>query len=325
MSALSQPVAHARLTPNLFASAFGLGGLAECWTVAHNQGAVPGWPADGLWLTCALVWLVTLVAYLRYLAASGRLRTDLQDPTFGPFVPLASIVPMLLGSALATHARTAGSVVFVAGAVATVLLGGWLSGQWILAENTLDHWHPGYFLPTVAGGFLASAGFAQIGHHDLAVFMFGYAAVCWIALGSIILLRLFTRPRLPAPLLPTMAIEVAPPVVAGAAWFAVNGGRADAVALGLAGYALLMVLVQVRLSPAYWSLAFGPGWWAFCFSYCAAFTVAIRWLAVGHAADAQAWARVLLAVITAGVAALAGRTAFALVRRTYLTRPVPAS
>ena len=53
-------------------------------------------------------------------------------------------------------------------------------------------------------------------------------------LGSIIAQRLYVVPALPPPLLPTIAIELAPPVVAGNSWFAINGGRVDTPAAILA-------------------------------------------------------------------------------------------
>jgi tellurite resistance protein len=242
---------------------------------------------------------------------------------FAPFVSLAAIVPMLLGVVLAGHARTAGVVVFACGLIGTVVVGGWLSGQWILSDLTLSQWHPGYFLPTVAGGLLAATGSAQLGYGDLARLMFGYGLVCWVVLGSVILLRLFTQPRLPTPLLPTMAIEVAPPVVAGTAWFTINGGRVDNLALALAGYAALMVLVQVRLVSAYRTVPFGLGWWAFSFSYAAVVVDAVHWLAAEQVSGQLAWTYVAVAVPSLGVLGLVALTVRALARGTFLPRPAP--
>jgi tellurite resistance protein len=147
--------------------------------------------------------------------------------------------------------------------------------------------------------------------------------ICWFVLGSIMLQRLFTQPALRTPLLPTMAIEVAPPFVAGNAWFEITGGRLDAVAFALAGYGLLMVVVQFGLVPVYRTVPFGPGWWAFSFSYAAVFVVAIRWLAAEEVAQQELLTYVALAVITLGMAALAVRTAVHLRRGTYLPRPAP--
>jgi tellurite resistance protein len=175
----------------------------------------------------------------------------------------------------------------------------------------------------VAGGLIASAGSAAIGLDGSARLMFGYGIICWLVLGSILLLRLFTRPPLPTPLVPTIAIEIAPSVVAGNAWFQINGSRAGGVVLLLSGHGLLMVLAQLRLIPLYLRVPFGPGSWAFAFSYAAAFTVAIRWLAAEHIQQQHVWTYLLLAVISIGSGALAMRTIADLVRGHYLPRAQP--
>ena len=312
-----QPV---RITPNLFGICFGVAGTAQAWSAAAHQFGVPRVVADVLWVVVMALWLVIGFAYLRYVVSDKRLRAELCDPVLAPFVALFTIVPMLFGVALAQHARTAGVTVFAISLVATVLVGGWLSGEWILSDATLAQWHPGYFLPTVAGGLLAAGSSATLGYASLARVMFGYGSICWLVLGSILLQRLFTQPRLPVPLLPTMAIEVAPPVVAGVAWFDINGGSADGVALGLAGYAGLMVLVQLRLVPLYRTVPFGPAWWAFSFSYAAVFVDAIRWLGATHVSHGHTWSYLLLAVVSGAVLALVLRTAVALARGGFLPR-----
>lgn len=307
-----------RVTPNVFGIPFGLCGLAQCWTVAHTTTGITRWPADALWILSACVWLAALIWYAGNVVRAGRLRTELSDPIFAPFTALIAIVPMLLGVTLAGHARTAGVTVFLVGLVLTVGIGSWLSGEWIVADMQLSQWHPGYFLPTVAGGLIAAGGSAALGYRTLGMIMFGYGTVCWLVLGSIILVRLFTAPALPPALRPTIAIEVAPAAVAGNAYFVMNGGRVDALAAGLAGYAILMVLVQLRLIPVYRRVPFGPGWWAFSFSYASAFTLAVNWLAAERAPGRTGWTAALLAVITLAVAALVVPTVRRLARGTFM-------
>lgn len=316
----AEPVGRHRLTANLFGIPLGLAGVAQCWTVAHEAGTAPAWPGDVLWVLAAAVWLVVAGAYYARHHRPADLARELADPTFGPFVAVSAIVPMMLGAALARHLPTAGHVVFLVGLVLTLLAGGWLSGQWILSDTTLAQWHPGYFLPTVGGGLIAAALSAGFGDRSLAQLMFGYGIVCWIVLGSIILARLFTQPALPVPLRTTIAIEMAPPVVAGIAWFRINGGEVDPIALGLAGYALLMGMVQLRVIPLYRTVPFGPGWWAFSFPYAATVAYALQWSSAGHMSAAQVWSWVLLALVTAGAAALAGATVMALVADRFLPR-----
>lgn len=317
-----------RVTPNVFGMPFGVCGLAQAWSTAHAVSGVPRWPADTLWIAAAGIWLATLIWYIGNVIRAGRLRTELTDPVFAPFTVLIVIVPMLLGVALGGHARAAGESVFLVSLALTVTVGGWLTGDWIIADLQLTRWHPGYLLPTVAGGLIAAGGSAVFGYDTLAMVMFGYGVICWLVLGTIILIRLFTAPALPPALRPTIAIVVAPPVVAGNAWFLINGGHIDAIAAGLAGYAVLMALVQLRLIPIYRQVPFGPGWWAYTFSYTAAFTLAVNWLGAEQVPGRTLWIAALLAVLTLAIAALAVPTVQRLTQAAYMppaTRTPPPS
>ncbi|MET9479659.1 TDT family transporter [Streptomyces sp. NPDC006638] len=305
---------------NFFGMGFGLAGLAGCWVTAADQGHVTHAVGNGLLALAAVVWLATVAFYLRYvLSKPGALRADLLDPVASPFSSLAVITPMLLASeGLAPQAPTAGKVLVDLFLVLTVLLGGWLTGQWIYGPLELDRLHPGYFLPTVAGGLVAAASAADVGQRRLAEVMLGLGLVCWFILGSMIMARLFFRPMLPTPLLPTLAIEVAPPTVGSVAYFAINGERIDFFAATLAGYALLMVLVQIRLLPAFLRLRYAPSFWAFTFSWAAVVETTLRWNEAGQPSGHTVYTYLLLAAITAFIGAIAVRTVFALARRTLL-------
>ena len=141
---------------------------------------------------------------------------------------------------------------------------------------------------------------------------FGVGMICWMVLGSLILNRLFFRPTLPAALIPTLAIEVAPPVVAGNTYFFLTGGRVDLFAYILAGYAVLMALVQLRLAPVYLKLAFTPGFWGFTFSYAAAAGFALRWIGIAHPPASAFLGLAVLAGITLLIGGIAVRTLLAL-------------
>jgi tellurite resistance protein len=308
------------LTANLFAVAFGLAGLAQAWSTVTRLAGVSGWPGNVLWIVAAVTWLITLAGYLANVAAQHRWKTELSDPTFGPFTALIPIVPMLLGVRLAEQARGAGEVVFGCGAVLTVLVGAWITGDWITVDGDIRRWHPGYFLPTAAGGLLAAGGSAALGFTTLSHVLFGLGIGSFVVLVSIISQRLFVVPSLPPPLLPTIAIEVAPPVVAGTAWFAINGGRVDLPAAVLAGLSVLMLLVQVRLIPLYRRAPFGPGFWAFSFPFAAAVTYGVHWLAAEHVRGGAALGYALVGVLTAGFALLAARTVTGLIHGTFLPR-----
>lgn len=312
---------RARITPNLFGIPFGLSGLAQAWDAASRVAAVPSVGADVLWVAAALVWAGVLTLYVRDVVTGGRCRTELADPTFGPFLALVPIVAMMLGAALAEHDRVAGSVVWVVALLSTIAIGGAINARWILGEGPMDFFHPGYLIPTVAAGFVGSLTASGLGYRTLAEILFGYATLSWMPLGAVLLIRLFSRPALPSALTPTLAILIAPGAVANSAWFAINGGRVDAVVAGLAGYTVLMFAVQLGLIGAYRSVPFGAGWWAFSFSYAAVFGSAIRWLAVEHVVAQTAWTYLLLVVITGFLTMLTVRSLAALRKGTFLPRP----
>jgi tellurite resistance protein len=310
-----------RFPPNLFAIPFGLAGLAEAWHAAeltlHTPEAVP----DALSILAALAWVTLIVCY----SAQGTRNNfaDFRNKTFSPFISLAPVTGMLLATTLSVQAFAAGRALVVVFLIGTLLVGGFLTGEWIVASLDHDTAHPGYFLPTVAGGLIGAFCSAEVHLDGLAKASFGIGILCWLLLGSTILNRLFFHAPLQPPLVPTLAIELAPPAVAGIAYFALTGGRTDFVAQALAGYTVLMILVQVRLLPTFARLTFGPGFWAFTFSWAATATDALEWIALRKPPGATAYAAAILVVITVFISYIAARTTV-LIARGQLLPPRPA-
>jgi tellurite resistance protein len=317
------------ITPTMFGMSYGLAGLAVCWGYAAVLGLVPASVADALFAIAAAVWLALVVGYLSQVPhRPGGWRRELTDPVLAPFVSLVPIVGMLLGIGLMPHAPAAGRWLFGVFAVVTVVLAGWMTGQWIAGDLDLDRLHSGYVLPAVAGGLIASIGAALAGWTGIAHALMGLGVLSWLLIGSVIMARLLFRPRLPAPLTPTLAIEVAPPALAGLAYLAITRGRVDAVALALGGFTVLAIVVQLRLIPVYRRLSFSPAFWSFAFPYAAVATFALHWINYGKPVGYTVWALAVLSAITLFIAALVTETLVALARHRFLpqlqgTRPQP--
>jgi tellurite resistance protein len=301
-----------RVPPSLFGIALGIAGLSEAW---HAAGPLLGTPQaipGALSILDAALWLVLVGAYL----AQGRrvIMADLRDPVLSPFVSASALTAMLLSAALAKDAFTAGRVLVIVFLAVTIGLGGWLTGQWMTGGIDPDSVHTGYFLPTAAGGLIGADVAAQVHLHALAQASFGIGIISWVLLGSTILNRLFSRPALPSALVPTMAIELGIPAVAGAAYFSLAGQTVSFAACTLGGYAVLMALVQVRLIPVYCRLSFTPGAWSFVFAYAAAAANALIWLAITKPPAATGYAIAVIALLTAFVSWIAFRTVVLAVR-----------
>ncbi len=301
-----------RIAPNLFGIALGIAGLAQAWHAAVPVLGIPQAVPGALEVLAAALWLVLAGAYL---AQGPRIvLADLRDPVLSPFVSSSALTAMLLAAALAQEAPAAGRVLVVVFLAVTIAIGGWLTGQWMTGGIDPDSVHPGYFLPTAAGGLIGANAAAQVHLHALAEASFGIGVLCWALLGSVILNRLFTRPALPSALVPTMAIELGIPAVAGSAYFAVAGRTVSLVACALGGYAVLMALVQVRLIPVYRRLSVTPGSWAFTFAYAAATADALVWLAITKPPAATGYAIAVITLLTAFALWIAFRTVALAVR-----------
>jgi tellurite resistance protein len=302
---------------------FGLAGLAGTWLTLADHGRAPVAVGNVLLAVSTLVWAVLIVTYLAHAASDrGRIAADLRDPVAGPFASLALITPVLLAAqGIYPHFESAGRAVVDVFIVGVVLLGGWFTGQWIYGPLEFSKIHPGYFLPTVAGGLVASIGAAEVGQLRLAQVMFGLGVICWLMVGSMILARLFFQPTLPTALIPTLAIEVAPAAVASLAYFAQHGDHIDQVAALLGGYGILMVLTQVRLLPAFVGLHFMPSFWSFTFSWAAVATVGLHWLDTLRPAGYVGYEYAVTGLISLLTGAIAVRTLVSLAGGQLLPAP----
>ncbi len=311
-----------RFPPNLFAVSFGLVGLSAAWHAAERTLHTPEAVPDAISILAAVIWGLLMVCYT--LQGTRTNFADLRHRTFSPFISLAPITGMLLATTLSVRSFELGRVLVVVFLAATLVVGGFLTGEWIVADLDHNSAHPGYFLPTVAGGLVGSYCAAQVGLRGLAEASFGIGMLCWMMIGSTILNRLFFHRALPPAITPTLAIELAPPAVAGLAYLAMTGGRTDAVSCGFAGYTVLMALVQLRMLPTFRRLAFSAGFWAFTFSWGATATYSLDWIALRKPPGASVYASIVIAALTVFVAVIAAKTLGLIRQGRLLPARVPA-
>jgi tellurite resistance protein len=104
------------------------------------------------------------------------------------------------------------------------------------------------------------------GRVDWGQLAFGAGFFSWLAIESVVLHRLLTTRQLPAPLRPTLGIQLTPPAVGCLAYLRTTSGTPDAFSHALLGYALLQLLILARLMQwigkqpfdlSYWGATFG--------------------------------------------------------------------
>lgn len=310
------------LPPSFYSILLGLIGLARVWRLGSSLYGLAAGIGNALFLFAAAVFLLFLIALaIKLVLAPKMVLADLTDSAVGPFFSLLPIAGMLLSVGLEPYALDGARVLFLVFFVATVFLGGWYTGHWIIASLNADTFGPSYFLPTVVGGLLGAESAATFGLTGLGWMSFGIGIFAWLLLGPIILNRLYFRPAFSETLIPTLALLIIPSVIAGNAYFVLTGGRIDLFTYIFAGYTVLMTLVQIRLLEYYLRLTFSPGIWAFAFSYAATASYALRWLHLQLFTGSTLLGYMVIAVITLFIVGITLRSLMALRQGTFLPAP----
>jgi tellurite resistance protein len=307
------------IPPNFFGISFGLAGLAEVWTLASRTLDVSDIVGRGLSLLAAAVWATLMVIY--FSKGPRSVQSDWQDPIVSPFLALVFIVPSLLAGELCAVALPVGRVLVIAFSSMAIALGGWSTGQWVINDLNDDCMHPGYLLPTATGGLVGSVAASEAGLHLLAATWFGVGLISWLLVASIVLNRLFIRPRLSNALTPTLALEAGPPMIAGVAYHELHKGSIDTVAAVFGGYAILMLVLQLRLASLYVRLSFTPAFWSFTFPMAAIGLDGVVWLQTTRPTGYVAYTAIVVALITAGVVSIAIRSGVAIKRHQFFPAP----
>ncbi|SFF86684.1 transporter [Curtobacterium sp. YR515] len=272
-----------RIPLNTLAVPFGLAGFAETWSYAAPVLDLPTFLPQVFWGIAAVAWTWLLAAHAVRgvrVRAHDRLVDQLRHPAQGPLAALVPATAMLLGVDLA-HGWPVGGRVLVLVAVAVAAgFAAWLLATWFEGRLALESVHGGYLLPTVAAALVGSVATHEVGLTWLSWACFGVGVFFWVVMTGLLLIRLSFRPALPAPLVPTMAILVAPPSVATVAVFALTDDVLTVPVQAITGLGVLLVAVQVALLPRYVRLPFSLGFWSFVFPAAAVATAAIEWLRV---------------------------------------------
>ncbi len=266
----------------LFASVMGVGGLALAWRRAGVAWDWPRWVGAALTLLAVAIFVVVSVAYaVKWRRHPAAARAELRHPVRMTFAPTLTISILILATALQDLASDVAVVLWWVGAlghlaVTLAVLSAWRVRPDIQAPQVTPAW----FIPVV-GNVITPLAAPALGSVELAWLAFGLGVIAWLGLLPIVLNRLLlVDPPMPARLLPTIAILVAPPAVGVLSWTTLVGGPLDPVRRILFGAALFFA-VWAAGQPALWRLRFALPFWAFTFP-------AAALAAAGIAVDAAA-------------------------------------
>lgn len=314
-SARSGALMHLPVT--LFASVMGLGGLSLAWRRAALAWDVPQWPALTLLTLAAAVFVVVGVLYVaKWARHPAAARAELRHPVRMTFAPTITISVLVLAIASQDVTPALASALWWIGAighlaVTVAVLSMWLSRNDIGPAAVTPAW----FIPVV-GNVITPLGAAQLGSVELAWFSYGVGIVFWLGLLPLLLHRVMLHdPPMPAKLLPTIAIFIAPPAVAMVAWQALTGAVDGPVVRILYAAAMVFVVLLLAQVPRLRRLPFALPAWAYTFPLAAASAAAISMAAARPQPAYDVVAVLLLSGTTVVVLAVAVLTVRAAARR----------
>jgi tellurite resistance protein len=306
-SAAPSPAAPSGMLPlSLFGIPLGLAGLGAAWSAARTTLGSPSWPEEILYGAASAIWLILTAIYvLRGLRRKGAFRADLRHQVAGPFASFIPLVGILLSAHYSEYLPALGTWVCVAFIAALTVVATQLLTHWVTGGVSMQSIHPGYFLPVVAGSFVASIGFSSMHAHDAALAAFGIGAFFWLVVGTVVTVRLMTAGALPPSAKTGLSAYLAAPATASVAWMVSHPGPMGALQLGLTGVLIIMLLMQVLLIGDYRKLTFSPLFWVFTFPVATTANYAVRWFAASNLPGREIYAWSILALASAFILAIA--------------------
>jgi tellurite resistance protein len=308
-----------------FGIVLGVAGLGNSWRAAHQVWHLPAVVGEVLLGLATAIWALLLLLFvLKWIFA----RTEAYGEAFHPvqccFIGLAGVSTMLIALAALPYSRLAALILFGFGAAFTLGFALWRTGMLWQGEREHAATTPVLYLPTVAGGFVTATAAGALGYAEWGQFAFGVALFSWFAIESVLLHRLYTVATLPAPLRPTLGIQLAPPTVGAVAYLSVNGGVPDLAAHALVGYGVVQALLLLRLLPWILQQPFAASYWSFTFGATALATAPIRMVGHGDTGPIAQLAPILFVGANIAVGLIALGTLILIVRGRLLPPTMPA-
>jgi len=255
---------------SFFGMVLGLVGMGDCWRLAHKAWDMPEVIGLVVMLSAFVVWVVLLVLYVgKWIWAREEAIAEMRHPVQSCFVGLSGVATMLAAVAIGPQAHELAVVLFFVGAIAQLAYGVYFTGGLWMGDRDLGTATPALYLPTVAGSFVTAFVAGYLGFVPLGSLALGAGLLSWLSLESIVSHRLSFHQTLALPLRPTLGIMLAPPAVGLIGYMFLTGGvegsAPDLFCQVLLGYALVKLLLLLRLLPFILKQPFGASFWAFSF------------------------------------------------------------
>ena len=256
----------AHLPVSMFSIVMGLAGTTIAVQKAGHLWNCTPWLAQFLMWMTALVYVLIACAYLSKLVLyRTQVIAEFNHPIRMSFFPAMSIGMLLLATTFLDASLAVALFLWAIGSAVQLLFTLVILSNWMHHEKfQVQHSNPAWFIPIVGNILVPIAG-VPLGYTEISWFYFSIGLMMWTPLLAVLFNRFFFHPMIPAKLLPTLFILVAPPAVGFVAWLKLHNGNIDDVARIFYYFALFITLLLFSQIRYFVRLAFALPWWAYSF------------------------------------------------------------
>lgn len=297
------------LPVNLFGSVMGLAGLSLAWRLSHDVLGTSIVIADTIGIIAILAFLAIGFGYLaKWTKYPDAVHAEFTHPIAGNFFGTITIGILLLSAVIGTYSVFLQQVVWTIGVVSTVVLSFIIVSRLLKGNVDRGHAVPAWLIPGVATLDIAVAGgtMPMAWAHEVNLFAAAVGSVVALVFFTMIFSRLVHKEALPAGMVPSLMILIAPFEVGFLAYINIVQ-KVDTFAALLFYFGLFMfvVLAFKVFRP---SVAFAPAWWAISFPIAALSNAALKYAATANTLFLTSIAGVILLILSVAIAILFVRT-----------------
>jgi tellurite resistance protein len=211
---------------------------------------------------------------LKIIKFPDNVSAEFNHPVKLSFFPTISISFLLLAIAFMAVNPSIGKVLWALGTISQLGFVLYIISTWMHQEHfKVTHMNPAWFIPAVGNVMVPIAGI-PLGFVELSWFFFSIGLLFWVILMTIVFYRILFHDPIPAGLLPTLFILIAPPAIGFIAYVRLTG-ELDAFARILYYSGLFLTLLLFTQLRRFSKLSFALSWWAYSFPMAAITTATL--------------------------------------------------
>ncbi|OJA04561.1 SLAC1 anion channel family protein [Halomonas sp. QHL1] len=269
----AQPSRLQKFPISWFAVVMGMTGFTGAWHHAEILLTLPVRPSLVLLALTIITFVLLLALYLtKILKYPNKVKAEYSNPIKLNFFPTVSIDLILISVVLLPYSHSLSLICWAVGALLHLAFTLHVLSMWLHQTHfEVDHLNPAWFIPVVGNILVPIAG---VSHASLEIswFFFSIGLIFWLVLLTIIFYRMLFHQPLPAKLLPTLFILIAPPAAGFISWLQLTG-ELNAFARILYYVSIFLTLMLMTQVKRFLKLEFSLSSWAYSFPI-AAITIA---------------------------------------------------